>query len=224
MQFSRQQSNNGQEAAFPFFKEGRVHKGQQYEAGCQRDLDFSRMELWRYAKTHGDLETWAAFQQGLEETVLSWFHEHPASEVVRRVQSDKHFVARAFERLWQAVVQRQVACETLSGVLVYLRACLNGAILETLRVSRRPGADSSLWLDGEDCPDRSTVWDRLQAVLSGERERRLAYLLYHCGLKPAEIVRGSPQEWSNVHEVARLRRSILERLMMGLNFEGQTIV
>ena len=90
MQFSRQQSNNGQEAAFPFFKEGRVHKGQQYEADVSEILDFSRMELWRYAKTHGDLETWAAFQQGLEETVLSWFHEHPASEVVRRVQSDKH--------------------------------------------------------------------------------------------------------------------------------------
>jgi hypothetical protein len=44
-----------------------------------------------------------------------------------------------------------------------------------------------------------------------QSERRLAYLLYSCGLQSAEIVRGSPQEWSDVHEVTRLRRIILER-------------
>ena len=75
------------------------------------------------------------------------------------------------------------------------------------------GAVSSLWPDVEDGPDRSKVWDRLQALLSNERERRLAYLLYHRGLEPAEIVRCCPQEWSDVHEVARLRRIILEQLM-----------
>src|SRR5207248_4075058 len=152
-------------------------------------------------------------QQGLEETVLTWFHDHPGREAACRLQSERHFVALAFERLRQAAVQEQVAYETLSEVLVYLRASLNGAILETLRVSRRSGAVSSPWPDGEDRPDRSGVWNRLQALLSSERERRLAYLLYHCGLEPAEIVRYCPQEWSDVHEVARLRRSILARLM-----------
>ncbi|SRR5258708_6958468 len=111
------------------------------------------------------------------------------------------------------VVQGQVACETLYPVVVYLRASLNGAILETLRISQRPGAVSSSWPDGEECPERSVVWGRLQARLSNERERRLAYLLYHCGLDPAEIVRSCPQEWSDVHEVARLRHSILVRLV-----------
>jgi hypothetical protein len=173
----------------------------------------SRLELLRRASTHGDLETWAAFQQGLEETFLTWFHDHPGREAACRMHSERHFVALAFERLREAAVQGQINCEKLSEVLVFLRASLNGAILETLRVSKRPEAVSNPWPDEEDCPDKSAVWDRLQALLSNERERRLAYLLYHCGLDPAAIVRDSPQEWSDVHEVARLRGIILARLI-----------
>ena len=50
-------------------------------------------------------------------------------------------------------------------------------------------------------------------MLPNKRERRLAYLLYHCGLKPREIVRFCPQEWSDVREIYRLRRNILERFL-----------
>jgi hypothetical protein len=170
-------------------------------------------ELVHQALVQGDQDAWAGIEQCLGKTVRRWLHNHPHKEVACCWESEEHYVALAFERLRQAAIEGQMACETLSGVLVYLRASLNGAILEALRVSRQPGAVSSPWLDGEDRPDRSAIWDRLQARLSNQRERRLAYLLYHCGLKPAEIVRGSPQEWSDVQEVARLRRSILERLM-----------
>src|SRR5262249_320431 len=94
----------------------------------------------------------------------------------------------------------------------------NGAILETLRVSKLPEVVSqriSGERDLEGHPDSHEIWDLIQAKLSSARECRLAYLLYHCGIDPAEIVRGFPQEWSDVHEVARLRRSILARLMKG---------
>jgi hypothetical protein len=182
-----------------------------------KTLERSRLELLRRASTDGDLEAWAAFQQGLEEIVLTWLHEHPGSEAACRLQSERYFVALAFERFWQAVVQGQVACETLSEVLVYLRASLNGAILETLRVSRRPGAISSPWPDVEGRPDRSEVWDRLQALLPNRREQRLAYLLYHCGMGPREIARCCPQEWSDVQEIYRLRHTILERLLNHAN-------
>jgi hypothetical protein len=187
-------------------------------------LAVSRLELFHRASTHGDLQAWAAFQQGLEGTVLTWFHDHPGSEAACRLQSERHFVVLAFERLRQAVVQRQIACETFSEVLLYLRASLNGAILETLRVSERTGAVSSLWPDVEDCHDRGELWDKLQARLSNRREQRLAYLLYHCRLEPAEIVRYCPQEWGNVQEVARLRRTIFMQLMKGPICEGQTFI
>ncbi len=179
-------------------------------------LKVSRLELLHRASAYGDLQTWAAFQQSLAEAVLTWFHKHPGSEAACRVQSERHFIALAFERLRQAAAEEQLACETLSGVLVFLRASLNGAILETLRVSERPGAVSSICSDGEDRSDRSELWDRLQARLSNQREQRLAYLLYQCGLEPAEIVRCCPQEWSDVHEVVRLRHSIFLQLMKGL--------
>ena len=57
------------------------------------------------------------------------------------------------------------------------------------------------------------LWEVLQTMLPGLREQRLASLLYHCGLKPREIVRFCPQEWSDVQEIYHLRHSILERLM-----------
>lgn len=179
-------------------------------------LEITRLELLCRASTHGDLQAWAAFQQNLEETVLSWFHEHPGKETACRLQSERHFVALAFEWLRQATAQGQVTCETHSEILMYLRASLNGAILDTLRVSEHPGAVSSPWPDGEDYSNRGDLWDRLQTRLSNRREQRLAYLLYHCGLEPNEIVQCCPQEWSDVHEVSRLRRSILERLLKEL--------
>jgi hypothetical protein len=43
-------------------------------------LEASRLELLRRACTHGDLQAWVAFQQSLEETVLTWLHEHPGFE------------------------------------------------------------------------------------------------------------------------------------------------
>jgi hypothetical protein len=186
--------------------------------------EVSRLELLRRASTQGDLQAWATFQQCLEETVLIWLHEHPASEAACRLHGARHFVAQAFEQFWHFVVQEQVTCETLSEVLLYLRASLNGAILDALRVSSGPGGVSSSRPDVEEHLDSNEVWNMLQALLSSERERRLAYLLYHCGLEPAEIVRGLPQEWGNVLEVIRLRRIIFMRLMKGLVCEGQTFV
>ncbi len=167
-------------------------------------LEDSPLELWRRAKTHGDPQAWAAFQRGLEEMVLTWFHSHPGSRAASRLHSERHFVALAFKRLRQTLSQRQLICETLSEVLLYLRASLNGVILETLRASKRTGSVPSLWLDGEVACDSSQVWQKLQALLSSEREQRLASLLYHCGLSPADIVRACPHEWNDVHEVARL--------------------
>lgn len=181
--------------------------------------EVSHMELWRCASTDSDLEAFAAFQQNLEKTVLTWLHAHPGREAACRIHSEEHFVAQAFERLRQAILQGQVACKTLSEMVVYLRAGLNGAILETQRLSSRPRAVCE-HMEAEQDPRGNLqdleVWNWVQVTLSSEHERRLAYLLYHCGLPPEEIVRYCPQEWSDVREVARLQRIILKQLTKGL--------
>ena len=177
------------------------------------------LQLLRRAIAHDDQDAWAGFQQCLEETVLTWLHEHPSREVACRGLYEKHLVAQAFERFRQAAVQTQMAFETLAGVLVYLRARLQGAILDRLRTLSWPKEVSSLvpGLAGEprteDQIDSNEFWEVLQTLLPSAREWRLAYLLYLCGLGPKEILRGSPQEWSAVQEIYRLRRNIVERLL-----------
>jgi len=180
----------------------------------------SSLELLRRAIAHGDQDAWAGFQQWLEETVLTWLHEHPSREAACRGMCEKHLVAQAFERFRQAAGQAQMAFETLDGVLVYLRASLHGAILDTLRALSRPKEVSKPvpGLAGgpgmKDQIDSHEIWEALQTLLPGARERRLAYLLYHCGLGPQEILHCCPQEWSAVQEIYCLRRTIVERLLL----------
>ena len=196
---------------------------------CQQEIQASRrgepspdeygLELSRRAIMQGDEDARAGLQQCLSKIVLVWLRCHPSREAACRREGEEHYVELAFERFWHIVIQGQVRCETLAEVLVYLRASLNGAILETLRVSSRPRVLSQRMSgerDLEGAPENLEIWGRVQATLPSERERRLAYLLYHCGLEPAEIVRCCPQEWSDVHEVTHLRRMILEQLIEGL--------
>ena len=103
---------------------------------------------------------------------------------ITRWQSEESYVALAFERFWQATVQQQVAFRTFAGALAYLRASLNGALLDTLRAYMRPrgvplpepGAPGELSF--EDRTDSGELWEILQRELPGEHDQRLAYLLY----------------------------------------------
>lgn len=172
------------------------------------------------AVAHGDQNARAGLQRYLSEMLLGWLHEHPSREVACRSESEEHFVTLAFERFWQATLQRQVVYKTLTEVLICLRASLNGAILETLRTCSHP-REALRSGPGEppmqDAPRSRETWDTLQTLQLDQREQRLAYLLYHCGLKPREIVRCCPQEWRDIQEISYLRRIILERLLRHVN-------
>ena len=177
------------------------------------------LELLRRIITESDQEARAELQQRWNEILLGWLRSHPGRAVACRWESEEYHIAMAFERFWQAAVEGQVTCQALAEVLTYLRASLNGIILETLRTNSRPG-ESARPAPGEPGKpdvdghaDASEIWARLQAMLADQREQRLAYLLYHCGLGPREILRFYPQEWSDVQEIRCLRRAILERLL-----------
>jgi len=58
----------------------------------------------------------------------------------------------------------------------------------------------------------SEMWRSVQSLLTDERERRVMYLLYYCGLKPREIVERCPQEFQDAKEIYRLNHNILDRL------------
>jgi DNA-directed RNA polymerase specialized sigma24 family protein len=197
---------------------------------CTRELDSYRrgepctdaygLELLRRATVQGDQEAWAWVQQCLGGMVRGWLRRHPKREVACRLESEENYVAQTFERFWQATTLNQrIEFSTLAAALQYLRASLHGAILDMLRAYARP-RETSLPEPGEpgepymeDVTFSSEDWDILKTLLCNPREQRLAYLLFHCGLGPREIVHFCPQEFNDVREVYCLRRTIMERVV-----------
>jgi len=182
--------------------------------------DEFEFELLCRATIQGDQEAQVWMQRCYGGMVLGWLYRHPCSTAACRLESEANYVARAFERFWEATVLTQnVEFTTLAAALQYLQACLNGAILNTLRISAlsrelllpEPGEPREQHV--EETTESSEVWEILQTMLPDEREKRLAYLSFHCGLKPREIMRFCPWEFSDLHEIYHLRRSIMERVL-----------
>lgn len=178
----------------------------------------SGLELLRQAVAHDDGDAWAGLEQCFGEIVRSWLHSHPSKEAALRWEREEYYITLAFERFRQAAIEGPMAFSTLAEALVYLRASLNGVILEMLRTHARPTAVPRPVPGGEppmeDREDSQEVWEALHSVLPSKREQRLAFLLYNCGLAPREIVRCCQEEWSDVQEIYHLRYTILERLLL----------
>ncbi len=183
------------------------------------------LELFRRAVMQHDQEAWEWLQQCYSELVLSWLRRHPKKEAACYLDSEKNYVAQTFARFWLATTHnQQLAFSTLAAALQYLRACLNGAIIDTLRAYSRskevplsePGTPGEPL--AEDTGDSGELWQLLQKMFPGEQERLLIYLLYHCGFKPREIMRYCPQGFSDVREVYRLRCKIFDRLLRNADF------
>ncbi|MFL5659155.1 MAG: hypothetical protein ACJ8CB_33850 [Ktedonobacteraceae bacterium] len=178
------------------------------------------LEILRRATLHGDPLAWECLQRCFSGILRGWMHRHPSRVAAYHFDSDENYMAQAFERFWIATAcNEKLEFSTLAAALRYLRACLNGAILDTLRAYSRP-KEVPLPEPGEageplveDSDEGGEVWEAMRSLLPDEREQRVAYLLFHCGLKPREIVRFCPQEFSEVQEVYRLRRNIVERLL-----------
>src|SRR5439155_22153918 len=65
----------------------------------------------------------------------------------------------------------------------------------------------------EDVTPNAEVCELLRSMLLNVREQRLAYLLFHCGLGPREIVHICSLEVSDIYEIYGLRHTIMERLL-----------
>ena len=190
-----------------------------YRRGETQDIP-SCLELFHRARVQHDDAALEALQQCFSEFVQDWIGRHPHKEVICRFESEEYYAALAFERFWQAVIHRQeLEFGTLTAALAYLQASLNGVILDTLRTYSQSSKVAFVETDDagepvvENAEHGGTFWEIIQRILPNEREQRVAYLLFHCGLQPGEIVRGNPQEFSDVQEVARVRRNIVTWLV-----------
>ncbi len=177
------------------------------------------LEIFRRAMLQGDSLAWELLHQHFKSTMLRRLRSHPSRDTASRLDSEENYIVQAFERFWSATVHnQQLEFSTLAAALSYLYASLNGAILDTLRTYSRakegplPEPGFSEEPVAEDSDDGRDLWQIIQRMLPDKHEQRLAYLLYHCGLKPRDIVQHFPQEFSDVQEIYRLHRQIIERL------------
>ena len=177
------------------------------------------VELLHRAILHADQNAQGKVQQCLCRVVRDWLHRHPNREALYRLENEENYVDVAFERFWRITVDQQIAFNTLASALHYLRVSLNGVILDRLRASSRP-KEVSIQLPVfpgepllEDVTSSAEVWERLQRELLCVREQRLAYLFFHCGFKPRDIVYRCSREFSDVNEIYHLLYNIMKRLL-----------
>jgi len=183
------------------------------------------MELLHRAIMHADQNARIKVQQCLCGIVRGWFHRYPHREALCCLDNEENYIDVAFERFWRVTIDKRIEFNKLDTALHYLRASLNGTILDRLRASERPKEVSLPRSDfPEDPPfeeviSSAEVWQRVQKELLNVnvREQRLAYLLFHCGFKPGEIVHCCSQEFSDVCEIYRLRRNIIERMLRNVD-------
>ncbi|HEY6408867.1 MAG TPA: hypothetical protein VIY29_15505 [Ktedonobacteraceae bacterium] len=178
------------------------------------------VEILRRALSEQTDEAWPVLQRCFSEPVKVWFRSHPSRDVALLRDSEENYIALTFSRFWYAVRDQHLEFTTLPAALRYLHATLNGIILDTLRFHLRlrsrelpfPEPGCSQEPRAADSIGDQSLWNSIQSMLPDEREKRLAFLLYHCGLKPREIVLRCPGEFDDVKDIYRLNHNIVERL------------
>ncbi len=189
---------------------------------CREDTENEKscLELFRRAIEQRDVMARESLRQYFGRIMSRWMQSHPKREAAFRIDSEENYIIQAFERFWQVTNQSQCSeFTTLSAALQYLRACLNGTILDKLRAYERqqevllPESGMAGESIGENREESQKLWKLIYTLLPDEREQRMAYLLFNCRIKAKEIVQHCPQEFSEIREVYHLRHSIVEKLI-----------
>lgn len=177
------------------------------------------LEIIRRAAVLRDNGAWIILQRQFSDNIRMWLSGHSYREVALRYETEQTYIDDAFRRFWQAVSEQALMFNTIASALSYLRLCLHCAIMDTLRayaranVERIPDYGHPDEPQVEDTYHEDELWETINAVLSGDRERRVAFLHFHCNLKPRQIMRFCPGEFKSEEEIYRLKRNIMERIL-----------
>jgi len=189
-----------------------------YDCGNSSNNEYV-VDALRRAIVEDEQDARLRLQQYLGDVVRGWLRQHPLRETAYYLGNEEYYIAATFERFWQRAIDRQLEFSTSATVLPYLRLSLNGVILDLLRAPSRPKeiqlpqSDFSRKQQMEHETSCHVHWESLQKDLPNVHEQRLAYLLFHCGLKPREIMHHCSQEFCDVCEINRLRLHIMGRLL-----------
>jgi hypothetical protein len=178
------------------------------------------LELLHHAIVQHDVHARNRLQQIFSELLHHWVYYHPKREMACQLNSEDHYVEQALERFWQIAFHHQPeAFDSLALTLRYLSVSLNSTMMEAIRTYSRlqsvPVTEIGDAAESLVEPEYTqyTCWGAIEHILPNMRERRLAYLLFHCGLRPKEIISSHPLEFSDAQEIYRLWPTIAEQLL-----------
>jgi hypothetical protein len=183
------------------------------------------LEIFRRAVVLRENDAWTVLQRQFGENVRIWFGRHPSRQAALRLDGEQSYIDDAFRRFWQAVSEQKLAFHTLASALSYLHLCLNCAIMDALRAYSRPkeepipdyGQSDTDEPSLEESYQEGELWEIIEGLLPGEKEKRMAFLHFHCHLKPREIIRYCPGEFSSEDEIYHLKRNIMERILRNVD-------
>jgi len=190
------------------------------------------VELLHRAKVQGDYAAREVVGRHLGLVARAWLGSHPKRKEAYRLESETYLCLEPVKGSGKHLKSRSWDLKRLSTALKYLRISLNSVILDTLRVHEarstvKPllelaGATGTAGAVGQTGKAEQVEkrleggqewWERIRGMLPTEREQRVAYLLFHCGLQPMDIVRTYPQEFSSLQEISLVRRTVIEQLL-----------
>jgi hypothetical protein len=198
------------------------NSGNKIEENRHEHHDEYWLEMFRRAHKECDQRTQRWLQQKFSAILINWIHNHPQGELAYRLHTKEYYIIETFRCFWNtSLKQQKFGLTSMSDVLSYLYVSMNTVILDTFRSFSCP-QDTPLMSTGmvgkvqSNANEHSQdIWALIASKLANERERRIAFLLFQCALKPGEIVATFPYEFSDVNEISLLRRNIMELLSHG---------
>lgn len=104
----------------------------------ERTQELTDPEVFQHALSQQNDEAWSQLCARFQGLVLTWTQNHPQRDLASRYHAPDFSVALAFERFRQATTRHpSLVFSELATLLSYLKASLNGAILDTLRYYTR---------------------------------------------------------------------------------------
>jgi DNA-directed RNA polymerase specialized sigma24 family protein len=182
-------------------------------------------EMFRRAIVERDQRGWELVYAQYHAQVASWVERHPAFPSCR--EETQYFVNRAFEKMWVAVTpDRFSRFPDLQSLLRYLQMCTHSVVLDQLRAAE--SAAVVVDVDMASVESRSggptvedqvlsgmhgqELWDKIEARLNDEKERRVVYASFVLALKPSQIYAEFGDTFRDVREIYRVKENVLARL------------
>jgi hypothetical protein len=163
-------------------------------------------ELFRRALAERHSEALHEVMQMYLPQLRRWVRNHPAFESTD--ETEEHFASEAFTRFYFALQgERFARFKSVAAIMQYMKLCVFTAVMQYARDHANtdvplPDADIA---DGRNPlaeVDASALRAQIDAVLTTDKQRRLAHLAFVLDMKPAEIVREYPNEWDNERSVS----------------------